>query len=150
MINYIKGDLFEFEGDIIIHGCNCYKVMGAGIAKEIHQKYPGAYAADLNYGEYGDDSKLGTYSKWRGQHYFNHKINITVLNLYSQVYPNPKLNPFRYDAFEIGLVKILNDFPVETIATPKIGSGLAGGNWEKIEELINKVSGNRIINVYYL
>ena len=36
MINYVKGDLIalakEGKFDVIAHGCNCFNVMGAGIA----------------------------------------------------------------------------------------------------------------------
>ena len=61
----IKGDLVKLaikgEFDLIIHGCNCFCTMGAGIAKTIKQKFPEAYEADLKT-EKGDKAKLGTIS----------------------------------------------------------------------------------------
>lgn len=150
MIKYINGDLFTFEGDIIVHGCNCFKVMGAGVAKRVHELYPGAYATDLWFGEYGDKNKLGTYSTWFGQHEFKKTQNIRIINLYTQFEPNPKLKPFDYDAFKVGFKKVLEDFPTQSIAMPKIGSGLAGGDWNIIESIINEISGTREIIIYYL
>ena len=46
-----KGDLIQKaragEFDVIVHGCNCFCTMGAGIAKTIKQVFPAAYLADL-------------------------------------------------------------------------------------------------------
>ena len=45
-----QGDLLQYaqEGvfDVIIHGCNCFCTMGAGIAKAIKARFPEAYQAD--------------------------------------------------------------------------------------------------------
>ena len=64
-MNIVTGDLIKLalEGnfDVIIHGCNCFGTMGAGIAKTIKAEFPEAYKADLAT-EKGDKSKLGTYS----------------------------------------------------------------------------------------
>lgn len=150
MIKYENGDVLTTECDIVIHGCNCFKVMGSGVAKHIHEKYPEAYVADLNYGEYGDNRKLGTYSLWSGGHKINKPNRLTIINLYTQFYPNPKLKPFDYEAFEVGFKKVLLDFPDKTIAMPKIGSGLAGGDWDRIESMINQMSGDREIIIYVL
>lgn len=61
----IKGNLIGLalsgEFDVIIHGCNCFHTMGAGIAKQIRQYFPEAYVADLHTGR-GDLRKLGSYS----------------------------------------------------------------------------------------
>ena len=61
----IKGDLIKLalqgEFDVIVHGCNCFCTMGAGIAKSIKQTFPMAYEADLKTIK-GDPGKLGRYS----------------------------------------------------------------------------------------
>jgi O-acetyl-ADP-ribose deacetylase (regulator of RNase III) len=60
-----QGDLVQKakagEFDVIVHGCNCFCQMGAGIAKTIKQVFPAAYQADLATVA-GDQTKLGTYS----------------------------------------------------------------------------------------
>ncbi|RYF46165.1 MAG: phosphatase, partial [Cytophagaceae bacterium] len=42
-----QGDLVQKakvgEFDVIVHGCNCFCQMGAGIAKTIKQVFPAAY-----------------------------------------------------------------------------------------------------------
>ena len=61
----IKGNLITLakngEFDVIIHGCNCFCTMGAGIAKTIKEEFPEAYQADLATNN-GDKSKLGEIS----------------------------------------------------------------------------------------
>ncbi len=61
----IEGDLIRLANlghfDVIIHGCNCFCTMGAGIAKAIREQYPAAYEADLAT-EKGNRGKLGSYS----------------------------------------------------------------------------------------
>ena len=61
----IQGDLIKLavagEFDVIVHGCNCFCTMGAGIAKTIKQKFPTAYQADLATIK-GDKTKLGAVS----------------------------------------------------------------------------------------
>ena len=41
-----KGDLLESDCTVIMHQANCFKTMGAGIAKSIAEKYPEAHLAD--------------------------------------------------------------------------------------------------------
>ncbi|HUV50462.1 MAG TPA: hypothetical protein VMW78_05525 [Anaerolineae bacterium] len=64
----IKGDLLKLaidkEFDIIIHGCNCYCTMGAGIAKAIRDTFPEAWDADSKTGK-GSLNKLET-MRYRG------------------------------------------------------------------------------------
>lgn len=65
---------------MIVHGCNCFCTMGAGIAKTIKQVFPTAYQADLATAS-GDRATLGTYSIAQvdraGQ-------KLTIVNAYTQ------------------------------------------------------------------
>jgi len=45
MITYHNKDIFSDSNHIIVHGCNCFCTMGAGIAKTIKELYPSAYLA---------------------------------------------------------------------------------------------------------
>lgn len=38
MINYIDGNMLEFDADILCHQVNCKGVMGGGVAKQIREK----------------------------------------------------------------------------------------------------------------
>jgi len=80
----IEGDLIRLalqgEFDVIIHGCNCFCQMGAGIAATIKTVFPEAYEADLQTPK-GDKEKLGTFSYAT---VLRDNNEITIINAYSQ------------------------------------------------------------------
>lgn len=43
MIKYIKGDILDVTEGIIVQQVNCFGVMGAGLAKQIRDKWPKVY-----------------------------------------------------------------------------------------------------------
>ncbi len=114
--------------DAIVHGCNCFHTMGAGIAKIIKNNFPLSYEADLETRK-GDKNKLGTYS-------IAHTDYGLIINAYTQFnYTTKKVN-CDYDAIEKVFKNINIDFKNKIIGIPKIGAGLAGGNWNKILKII--------------
>ena len=131
----IRGDLIklaeELKFDVIIHGCNCFQIMGAGIALQIKNKYPGAFYADVKNTTHGDKEKLGSYTS------FETPKGFTIVNAYTQYhYRGP--NNVDYDAIEKVFTKIKKDFHGERIGYPKIGAGLAGGSWWRISRIIDR------------
>jgi len=120
--------------DVIIHGCNCFCNMGAGIAKQIKREFPEAYKADLQTKK-GDKKKLGTFSF---AECIRNGNKIIVVNGYTQYnYGRNKQNA-DYDAIETVMMCVWVDYGKKNlrIGYPKIGAGLAGGNWEIISEII--------------
>lgn len=134
----IKGDLIELaidgEFDLIIHGCNCFCTMGAGIAKTIKQKIPEAYKADLKT-EKGDESKLGTISFAESETY-NGKL--IVVNGYTQYNWRGTGKKADYDAIRKVFKTVKEKFSGLRIGYPAIGAGLAGGNWNIISDIIDQ------------
>jgi O-acetyl-ADP-ribose deacetylase (regulator of RNase III) len=136
-MNIIKGDLIHlvFTGyfDVIIHGCNCFCTMGAGIAKQIKENFPAAFQADLKTKK-GDKNKLGTYSQAKID---NKGKNFTIVNAYTQYDFAGHGVLVDYKAIENIFSNIKNDFINQRIGYPKIGAGLAKGDWRKIASLID-------------
>jgi len=149
MLKHAKGNLISMaaEGDfnIIMHGCNCHNTMGSGIAREIRERYPEAYAVDCMTTA-GDRSKLGTVTIVEVDNDVGESM--IIVNAYKKYNFNKGCefnDVFEYDAFQ----RILNAFahdagPNMQIGLPYIGMGLAGGNKERImamiEDFANKVS----------
>lgn len=136
----VKGDLIDLalqgKFDIIIHGCNCFCTMGAGIAKQIKEKFPEAYEADKRTIS-GDKSKLGKFSF---SLVVRDDVSFFVVNAYTQYdYGNNKTN-VDYVAIRSCFKNIRTSFylPELKIAYPKIGCGLAGGDWEKVRKIIEE------------
>jgi O-acetyl-ADP-ribose deacetylase (regulator of RNase III) len=135
--NEVSGDLIDLakkgEFDVIAHGCNCFCAMGAGIAPQMANAF-GCDTFPLEDGKYsGDKNKLGKidYEKL----IVNNK-DLIVVNAYTQYGTGGK--PFDYDAFE-NIVSTMNkEFKGKHIGLPKIGAGLAGGNWSVIKDMIKE------------
>lgn len=111
--------------DVIVHGCNCFHTMGAGIALQVAKTFPNAFNADKETG-YGDWMKLGSYSV--GEQLGN-SGSVIVINAYTQFKPGKNFN---IDAFRTVLWKITRfDAPLR-IGFPLIGGGIGGGDPREI------------------
>lgn len=149
MIKYVKGDLFRAEEELLIHGCNCFHTMGAGVAKFVKMYYPEAVIVD-NMTEYGSKEKLGNYSCTDPIPHYYKGQDIIIVNAYTQFSLGGNRINVDYDAVKKVMLGIKKDFEGYTKAMPKIGAGLAGGDWEKIEGIINGVFGDEEVVVYYI
>ena len=49
MIEFVSGDFFDFDADIMINTVNCVGVMGAGVALAFKKRFPEYWEADLAY-----------------------------------------------------------------------------------------------------
>ena len=132
----IEGDLIELalngEFDLIVHGCNCFCTMGAGIAKTIQDVFPEAFEADLNTRK-GSKEKLGTISTAEVQRVGN---RIIVVNGYTQFSPAGDSVLVDYEAVSSVFKTIKQNFTGLRIGYPMIGAGLARGDWNIISGLI--------------
>ena len=147
----IKGDLLELassgQAKVIVHGCNCFHAMGSGIAGALAKRFPQIPLVDMKSTKNGDPSKLGGWSevlvtgevinKLTYGDYFGTskklKEPFTCINLYTQFTPGPD---FIESVFTHGLKELNKAFAGQTLWFPKIGCGIGGGNWERVEELM--------------
>lgn len=139
---YIKADITTTELKYIAQGVNCQNVMGAGVAKAIYEKYPDVKKQyhEFYYIAYSKQSLLGKSNAVRT----DKKV---IFNCFTQFdFGNAYKNKKRYvnysaivKCFEYLMYYIEED---EILAIPKIGCGLAGGDWDFVEQLINDTVGN--------
>lgn len=157
----IKGDLIELakqgEFDVITHGCNCFCTMGAGIAVPMKENFF-CDTFEMEKPEYkGDINKLGTIDwdyitdsgtviglrKSNPNDLHVNDVLVTVVNSYTQYrygrnHADGDKTPVDYDAITMCMRKINHIFKGKSIGLPKIGAGLAGGDWNKIKLIIEK------------
>lgn len=146
ILKEIQGDLFKpFQKknyDIMVHGCNCFHSFGAGFAAVVKRKYYLAYKADLQTSK-GSPEKLGSYSSYKSS-------DGLIINLYSQFhYGFGKVNA-DIEAIKKGFELINKEYPNTKLCIPRIGAGLAKGNWDVISKTINEVTPDLDITVYVL
>ena len=136
----VKGDLLEMASqgkfDVIIHGCNCFNAMGAGIARQIRKTFPQAYAVDMNTTR-GDYNKLGNYTL---AHVELKDSDFVIINAYTQFDTSRSYDVFEYAAFELLLKKITYVYGSQEIGLPMIGMGLAGGDSKRIMPMLEAFS----------
>lgn len=139
-MKYQKGNIIELvksgKFDAIAHGCNCFCTMGAGIAKQIKYAFPLVYYADL-LTESGDKSKLGkivpVLIKEKDKSFY-------VINAYTQYVYSSTKKAVDYTALRECFVEINKEFAGKKVGIPKIGCGLAGGDWNIVERIIDSVT----------
>lgn len=144
----IKGNLIDLavsgKAGIIVHGCNCFHAMGSGIAGALAQRFPQIPLADGKYTAHGDPSKLGSYviaevNLEKSEGYNNVVIQkpldnpFECINLYTQFTPGPD---FIESIFVYALKQLNKDFAGKHLWFPKIGCGIGGGDWERVESLM--------------
>lgn len=155
MINYVDGDLIklakEARFDVIVHGCNCLSTMGAGIAPQMAEAFGcdefemetwGPTIEKLGCIDY-ETVVLGEHTIFSLKDFKNNRNEpeLTVVNAYTQFryganHADGIARPLDYEALTLCLRKINEVFKGKHIGMPKIGAGLAGGNWNKIAEII--------------
>lgn len=145
-----QGDLIkkakQGEFDLIVHGCNCFCTMGAGIAKGIKSEFFEAFDADQATLK-GSKEKLGTCSFAKIE---REGINLIVVNAYTQFDYGGHGVKVDYDAIRSCMKWIKDNFEGKRIGFPKIGAGLAGGDWERISQIIDKeLAGEDVTLVEY-
>lgn len=155
-LKYIQGDLIEAALDgrlnVIAHQANCFCKGRRGIAPQIFGRFPSLKLAD-DRTEIGDRDKLGTIT-----HSFCYRPNIPKsnflwgFNLYGQYHFDQKSPEYgtRYPALQSALESMRqmiilrktlywNYEDVLNIGFPLIGCGVAGGDWNIVEEMIKEV-----------
>lgn len=147
-IKHIDGDLVRDaeQYDVILHGCNCFNTMGAGIALQMKTKFPKAYEVDCAT-KAGDINKLGTITKTTD-------TNPIIVNCYSQYdFRGRRIGSMDldYNALKSALGLVKKEFTGKKIGMPRIGAQLAGGDWNIIIRIIEEIfEGEDVTIVTYL
>lgn len=154
MINSVHGNLFDYVSTtmstgthFILHGCNSRGVMGSGFAKELRNRYPGAY--DAYRSQYDITGlQLGT-----NVMYLIPETDIIIVNCITQQnYGHDGRKYVSYDAID-SCTKTLYNLVQSEIETdevnfhfPLLGAGLAGGDWNIISNIIDTNLSHKSIN----
>lgn len=156
MIQTVKGDIFESDVDIIVHQVNCCGTMGAGIAKQIRNRFPNTFA---NYRKLCEST--------RPEHLIGHNLytaemlderRVIVANIFGQNGFGRSRLFTDYDALNQCFARLAKDaLSLKTRGLPnkigipyKIGCGLGGGDWSIVSEIISCHLSDLDVTIYKL
>lgn len=152
----IEGNLItlalERKFDVIAHGCNCLSNMGAGLAPQMARIFD---CDKFEMEKWGPSiEKLGCIDYhtfvvtdrgviWDLENADNkeNEHELAVVNAYTQYrygknHSDGVSRPLDYEALTLCMRKMNEVFKGKHIGLPQIGAGLAGGNWNKIKNII--------------
>jgi O-acetyl-ADP-ribose deacetylase (regulator of RNase III) len=139
-IQYLKGDIFSSQAQVIVNTVNCQGVMGKGLALAFKQKYPDMFAV------YERECQTG-------------KLKIGRPTIYQKSYPwilnfptkNHWRNPSKLEYIEKGLAFLANNYKragILSIAFPKLGAQNGKLSWDDVGPVMAKHLSQLDINVY--
>jgi len=151
-MQYVKGNVLDAKHGIIGHQVNCRMVMGAGLAKQIRDKYPMVFT------EYQEIMGAAPYHARLGKcQLVQVGPDMYVANLFGQADFAPRgICHTDYNALSMSMHG-LNDWRRMNFKTPTdmpiylpsgLGSGLAGGDWNVVQGLIGSAIPDAIIVRY--
>lgn len=158
-ISYVQGDATRPQGagpKIIAHVVNSVGGWGRGFVVAISKRWRGPEAKYRDWHLHKKGFELGKVL------YVPVEPDIWVANMLAQVGYGPNGTsqhqtpehsiPLRYEALEACLVDLHKTAQTynATIHMPRIGCGLAGGTWDRVEPILAKTLGEVPVTVYDL
>lgn len=151
MIYEIPGDLLDAKVGIICHQTNYHGVMGAGVARAIANKLLTAeqYNAYVNYCWIHGQEAVGTVQ------FIDCEPHLVVANLFSQDEALARRRAGQsitdYEAMFTCLQQVRNlaerrNLPI--YIPHGMGCGIAGGDWNRVRQLIYSTLGGSSVHVY--
>ena len=155
-IKYVEGDLFQNISNnggvtVIPHCCNDIGAWGAGFVIPLGQKYPESKTEYLNM------FRERTVDLGHTQ-FVSSNNGVIVVNMIAQKgvgtswEDGKEVPPIRYKALKNCMFDVKDQFKELKniqIKCPMFGSGLAGGDWLKIEEMIYEIWNEFDVTIYY-
>ena len=126
---------------VIIHICNNENIWGNGFVIPLGKKYP-----------FVKEYYLHTNARLGDVQFFEAADHTFICNMIAQdgVFNVMGKPPIRYNSLEQCLIKVQDYFlcqPNAIFHMPKIGCGIAGGDWRIIHNLIKKNLSNSVVHL---
>jgi len=137
-ITHFKGNLLDFPADFLAQQCNCVSTRSLGLSESLFAKYPYAniYKNRFN-GKYDQPGTIRVCGNGKDKRF--------IINMMAQYYPgesrweDTRANRLKWFQECLNQISELENIEKASIAFPYgIGCGLAGGNWQDYETLLQK------------
>ncbi|MDF8317551.1 macro domain-containing protein [Serratia marcescens] len=135
MMEFVSGDFFDFDADIMINTVNCVGVMGAGVALAFKKRFPEMYE------DYVEKCRLdiirpGFPDVWIQKDMISKQIEI--INFPTK---NHWKKPSEYHYVDDGLKWLSNYLeskPGKIVTLPALGCGHGGLDWDRVRSMISE------------
>lgn len=153
MIRYVVGNLLEASEDVVVHGVNVLGRFGKGVAGAMAEAWPEAKDSYLRAHTAGR-LKLGTVV-WAdvGSHIVGHAVTQPTIGrtgLHVSMSALTGCMGAIASAAVNGIPQTRLTSGFRSVAMPKIGAGLGGGDWQEIESAIESACTDLDIAIYVL
>jgi len=147
IVKEIQGNLLDTEIQNIAHGVNCQNVMGSGVARALYEKWSNV---KTTYHSFFEHRPVGATNLGLTQVVV--LDDKTIYNMFTQnYYSNRSIKNANYAAIAQCFRDLALLSPIKEIAIPKIGCGLAGGDWNIVKQIIDDATLDKLdVYVYYL
>lgn len=150
-ISYQNGDATApatVGNKIICHVCNDIGGWGKGFVLAISKKWP---QPEAGYRQWHRDRQHNDFALGAVQ-FVQVEPEVWVANMIGQrgLKRTGGKPPIRYEATEAALVKVAEEAKKlkASVHMPRIGCGLSGGTWDKIEPIIQRMLGDEAVEVF--
>ncbi|AVD99305.1 hypothetical protein SEA_BILLNYE_128 [Streptomyces phage BillNye] len=144
MVTYVKGDATKPQGDgkkIIAHVCNDEGLWGSGFVLAVNKLSPLPRMLYLQEHKFWTEEAGFTFTPLGVTQLVTVAENLMVCNMVAQHRTIRHVEkPICYKSLEAALNELAGRARDEeaTVHMPRIGAGLARGNWEVIESIVNR------------
>lgn len=144
MIKFLTGNILESEAQALVNTVNTVGVMGKGIALQFKKAFPENFKAYAKACK-NKEIDIGRLFVFQENTLSGGKI---IIN-----FPTKRdwRKPSEYEYIEKGLddlIRIINEYNIQSIALPPLGAGSGGLLWEKVKAIIQNKLGNLDIDIF--
>jgi O-acetyl-ADP-ribose deacetylase (regulator of RNase III) len=165
-IQYVVGDATRPQGPgpkVLVHCVNDIGKFGAGFALAINSRWSRVAESYREWHRTGSSplvlgltpsAEPTTAFHLGAVQFVEVEPSLWVANLIGQhkTISDGEKVPVRYEALEMGLqtVAVFCDRQQASVHAPRLGAGLAGGRWDRIEALLKRTLRGRSVTIYTL
>lgn len=133
MLEFVKGNFFDFDADIRVNTVNCVGVMGAGVALAFKNKFPEMFT------DYVSLCKKGLILPGRPVVWKSFDIHGKAIEIINFPTKDHWRNKSKYEYIETGLIwlsEYLSNKKGLTLTLPALGCGHGGLDWVVVKNMI--------------
>lgn len=130
IVNFIDGNLFESNAQTVVNTVNCVGIMGRGVALKFKTKYPEMFN-DYVKRCYSGQVNVGKPYIWK-------ESTPWILNFPTK---NHWRDPSKIEYITTGLDYLVENYKswgITSLASPALGCGLGGLDWNVISLILNE------------